>query len=42
MQNSQISSSRNKVAAFVDYKPAELRIAKQWLIVFYAKKHYRE
>ena len=37
MQNSQISSSRNKVAAFVDYKPAELRIAKQWLIVYYAK-----
>lgn len=37
MQNSQNSSYRNKVAAFIDYKPAELKIAKQWLVVFYVK-----
>lgn len=38
MKKSQSDFSRiNKVTAFVDYKPAELRINKQWLIVYYVK-----
>jgi integrase/recombinase XerD len=37
MPNSQKSLPRNKSIAFVDYKPAELRINKDWLIVYYAK-----
>lgn len=38
MQNSQKNySTRNKSIAFIDYKPAELRINKDWMIVYYAK-----
>jgi hypothetical protein len=38
MQNSQKNTSCiNTATVFVDYKPAELRIAKEWIIVYYAK-----
>lgn len=38
MPNSQKNySTRNKSIAFVDYKPAELRTNKDWMIVYYAK-----
>lgn len=31
------SFSKNSAVAFIDYKPAEIRIGKQYLIVYYAK-----
>lgn len=38
MQNSQKQNSHvSNAIAFVDYKPAELKINKQWLVVYYAK-----
>lgn len=39
MQNSENFTPRkgNRVVLFIDYKPAELRKGKDWLIVFYAK-----
>ena len=38
MQNSENSPTRNNTAvAFVDFKPAELKINKDWLIVYYAR-----
>lgn len=37
MQNSQQTFSRVGITAFIDYKPAELKINKDWLIVYYAK-----
>ena len=37
MQNSQNPSTRAKSTMFVDYKPAELKIGKDWLIVYYSK-----
>ena len=37
MQNSQQNFSRVGITAFIDYKPAELKINKDWLIVYYAK-----
>ena len=38
MQNLKSStSSANRATAFVDYKPAELRQCKDWIIVYYAK-----
>lgn len=38
MQNSQNFSSQGfNAIAFVDYKPAELKINKQWLVVYYTK-----
>ncbi|SHM71373.1 tyrosine-type recombinase/integrase [Flavobacterium chilense] len=38
MQNSEKSTlSRNKSIAFIDYKPAELKKNKEWMIVYYAK-----
>lgn len=37
MQNSQNLNSRTKSIVFVDYKPAELKINKDWIIVYYAK-----
>lgn len=38
MQNSQENPTRVNIAtAFVDYKPAELRMAKDWIIVYYAR-----
>ena len=37
MQNSQQTYSRVGITAFIDYKPAELKINKDWLIVYYAK-----
>jgi integrase/recombinase XerD len=37
MPNSKNSSTRNKCTAFIDYKPAELRTNKDWIIVYYAK-----
>lgn len=38
MQNSKETSlTRNKSCAFIDYKPAELKINKDWIIVYYAK-----
>jgi integrase/recombinase XerD len=37
MPNSNVSTSRTKVIAFIDYKPAELRMQKDWIIVYYAK-----
>jgi integrase/recombinase XerD len=37
MPKSQKSNSHAKAIAFIDYKPAELCIKSQWLVVFYAK-----
>lgn len=37
MPNSKNFSTRNKSIAFLDYKPAELRMNKDWIIVYYAK-----
>ena len=37
MQKIENSSSRVKSIAFVDYKPAEIKINKDWMIVYYAK-----
>jgi integrase/recombinase XerD len=37
MPNSQNSSTRAKCTMFIDYKPAELRENKDWMIVYYAK-----
>lgn len=37
MPNSKNFTSRNKSVAFIDYKPAELRMNKDWMIVYYAK-----
>lgn len=37
MPNSENSKNRFKSISFVDYKPAELRIKKEWLIIYYAK-----
>ncbi|MEO4005779.1 tyrosine-type recombinase/integrase [Flavobacterium sp. CAU 1735] len=37
MLTSQKKSSRVQYKAFVDYRPAELRIGKDWIIVYYAK-----
>ncbi|WP_313806759.1 site-specific integrase [Flavobacterium sp.] len=37
MPNSEKKTSRVKVNAFIDFKPAELRLNKEWLIVYYAK-----
>lgn len=39
MQNSENFTPRkeNRVVLFIDYKPAELRKGKDWLIVYYAK-----
>jgi integrase/recombinase XerD len=37
MLKSQKSNSHVKSIAFIDYKPAELCIKTQWLVVFYAK-----
>lgn len=37
MQNSENSTSRVRVTAFIDYKPAELRVNKDWIIVYYVK-----
>jgi len=37
MPNLNSSLSRAKVIAFIDYKPAELRMQKEWMIVYYAK-----
>lgn len=37
MQNSEISISRISKVAFVDYKPAELKLNKEWIIEYYAK-----
>lgn len=37
MPNSENSKSRTKSIAFVDYIPAELRLNKEWMIVYYAK-----
>lgn len=38
MQNSkETSTHKNKALAFVDYKPAELRTSKTWIIVYYAR-----
>jgi integrase/recombinase XerD len=31
------NTAHEKAVAFLDYKPAELRLNKQWLIVYYAK-----
>lgn len=37
MPNSKNFTTRNKSIAFLDYKPAELRMNKDWMIVYYAK-----
>lgn len=37
MQNFEKTFSRVGIAAFIDYKPAELKTNKDWLIVYYAK-----
>lgn len=37
MQKFENQSSRVKSIAFVDYKPAEIKINKDWMIVYYAK-----
>ncbi len=37
MPNFQKNTSRVKASAFVDFKPAELKQSKDWLIVYYAK-----
>lgn len=37
MQNFKNSSSRVKATIFVDFKPAELKQSKEWIIVYYAK-----
>lgn len=37
MPNSQKITSRAKCTIFIDYKPAELRENKDWIIVYYAK-----
>ena len=37
MPNSKELHTRNKSNAFIDYKPAELRMNKGWMIVYYAK-----
>jgi len=37
MPNSEKINSRIKSVAFVDYKPAELHIKKEWIIRYYAK-----
>jgi len=37
MPNSEKTNSRIKSVAFVDYKPAELHIKKDWIIVYYSK-----
>lgn len=37
MQNFENSTPRVKCSAFIDYKPAELKLGKDWIIVYYAK-----
>jgi integrase/recombinase XerD len=37
MQNSEVTTSRISRIVFVDYKPAELKLTKEWIIVYYAK-----
>lgn len=37
MQNSEKLSSNTSAVLFVDYKPAELKQNKEWIIVYYAK-----
>jgi integrase/recombinase XerD len=37
MQKNKATTSRNKATAFIDFKPAELRLGKQWLMVYYIK-----
>jgi integrase/recombinase XerD len=37
MQNFEKTFSRVGISAFIDYKPAELKTNKDWLIVYYAK-----
>lgn len=37
MQNSKQNFSHVKANAFIDYKPAELRMNSRWLIVYYSK-----
>ena len=37
MLTSQKNTSRVQYMAFVDYRPAELRIGKDWIIVYYSK-----
>ncbi|SFU76965.1 Site-specific recombinase XerD [Pustulibacterium marinum] len=37
MQNFNQKTSRHKHIAFLDFKPAELRMKKDWIIVYYAK-----
>lgn len=37
MPNSKNFPTRNKCNAFVDYKPAEFRMNKEWMIVYYSK-----
>lgn len=37
MPETKNSTSHVKAIAFIDYKPAELRINNQWLVVYYAK-----
>ncbi len=37
MQKIQKPSSRIKATVFVDFKPAEIKLCKEWIIVYYAK-----
>ncbi|MFW0737567.1 hypothetical protein [Flavobacterium sp. T12S277] len=37
MQNSERSLKYTSKVIFVDYKPAELKLNKEWIIVYYAK-----
>jgi integrase/recombinase XerD len=37
MQNSEVTRSNTHRQVFVDYKPAELKLNKEWIIVYYSK-----
>ena len=37
MQNSEVTTTRVSKTVFIDYKPAELKLNKDWIIVYYAK-----
>ena len=37
MQNSEIAKGKISRVVFIDYKPAELKLNKEWIIVYYSK-----
>jgi integrase/recombinase XerD len=37
MQNTEVTTSIISRVVFIDYKPAELKLAKEWIIVYYSK-----